>query len=435
MVTKSKHLLHIMSNQIKVCVIGAGAAGLSAARHLVHRPNGGKSIAATVYEQSNDVGGTWVYDSNVGDNIHSSMYESLKTNLPKEVMAFPDFPFPKTQHSFLHHTEVKDYLSNYAKHFDLQKYIRLRTAVASVKRKPDGAKWDVLVEDLDNGKQTWLEYDSVVVCAGHYAKPNYPEIPGIEQFLGKTMHSHSYRQPTIFQGKTVIVLGAAASGSDISLEIAKVAKTVYLSHNNPKNMSKLPQNLDQVSGVKSCIGSNSFKLMDDTEISDVDFVLFCTGYKFTFPFLDDSCETRVSTYFVEPLFKHMINVNHPTLCFIGIPTQICPFPQFHLQSALFAKFLAGEIELPDRREMQLSLEEDWAKHKRTGRPQRHFHKMGPLQWEYNRDLAAIAHEPEISVCVENLYNDVHLRRREFLNEYKNEAYYLHGDSYIRQTIQ
>jgi cation diffusion facilitator CzcD-associated flavoprotein CzcO len=42
--------------------------------------------------------------------VHSSMYQNLKTNLPKEVMAFPDFPFKSTDQSFLHHSEVRQYL-------------------------------------------------------------------------------------------------------------------------------------------------------------------------------------------------------------------------------------------------------------------------------------------------------------------------------------
>ena len=35
------------------------------------------------------------------------MYQNLSTNLPKEVMAFPDFPFASQEKSFLHHTEVQ----------------------------------------------------------------------------------------------------------------------------------------------------------------------------------------------------------------------------------------------------------------------------------------------------------------------------------------
>ena len=48
-------------------------------------------------------------DSN-GLPVHSSMYKSLKTNLPKEVMAFPDFQFQNNDKSFLHHSQVRAYL-------------------------------------------------------------------------------------------------------------------------------------------------------------------------------------------------------------------------------------------------------------------------------------------------------------------------------------
>ena len=81
--------------------------GLCAARHLANQ----KNLIPVVYEQSSDIGGTWVYNDKVGKDengmpIHSSMYKSLKTNLPKEVMAFPDFPFPSDEtESFLHHTQ------------------------------------------------------------------------------------------------------------------------------------------------------------------------------------------------------------------------------------------------------------------------------------------------------------------------------------------
>ena len=56
-----------------------------------------------------------VYTDSIGlDNhglpVHSSMYKNLKTNLPKEVMAFPDFPFKASDQSFLRHSEVRGYL-------------------------------------------------------------------------------------------------------------------------------------------------------------------------------------------------------------------------------------------------------------------------------------------------------------------------------------
>jgi cation diffusion facilitator CzcD-associated flavoprotein CzcO len=69
----------------KVCVIGAGAAGLCAARHLLSSTR----FTPVVFEQSAVVGGTWVYtdergrDSKNGLPIHSSMYKNLGRNSPR----------------------------------------------------------------------------------------------------------------------------------------------------------------------------------------------------------------------------------------------------------------------------------------------------------------------------------------------------------------
>ena len=57
----------------------------------------------TVFEQNAQVGGVWVLDDNVEDDplgmmegrraVHSSMYDALRVNLPRELMGFSDFPF------------------------------------------------------------------------------------------------------------------------------------------------------------------------------------------------------------------------------------------------------------------------------------------------------------------------------------------------------
>lgn len=67
------------TRKIKVCVVGAGAAGLCATRHLAPNSN----FEMKVYEQTNDIGGTWVYTERTGFDenglpIHSSMYSNLR---------------------------------------------------------------------------------------------------------------------------------------------------------------------------------------------------------------------------------------------------------------------------------------------------------------------------------------------------------------------
>lgn len=80
-------------------VIGAGAAGLVAARELQ-----AEGHTVRVLEQASGPGGVWVLDDAtetedpLGQNaarktVHGSMYDSLRTNLPRELMGFRDFPF------------------------------------------------------------------------------------------------------------------------------------------------------------------------------------------------------------------------------------------------------------------------------------------------------------------------------------------------------
>ena len=139
----------------RVCVIGGGAAGLCAARHLKATAD----FIPVVYEQSSEIGGTWVYDPKTGIDpltqlpIHSSMYQNMKTNLPKEVMAFPDFPFPDSSASFLKHQQVRTYLEDYSQHFKLDSFLNLNHCVTSVKP-VENHKWNVSVKNLIDSTQT-----------------------------------------------------------------------------------------------------------------------------------------------------------------------------------------------------------------------------------------------------------------------------------------
>ena len=58
-----------------------------------------------------------------GQTSLTCLHRDLHTNLPKELMAFPDFPFPESERSFVHHSEVRTYLEQYAAHFSLEKVL------------------------------------------------------------------------------------------------------------------------------------------------------------------------------------------------------------------------------------------------------------------------------------------------------------------------
>ena len=178
-----------MTSQIRICIIGAGAAGICAAKHLskltpalnaMENAPDLPNFSPVVFEKANNIGGTWVYydtkekvdklstqkgQENDLLEIHSSMYKNMYTNLPKEVMAYPDFPFPSnTSRSFLHHTEIQQYLEGYVKHFDLEQFIQFGTEVLSVKPfKSELGKmtWEVHTKNIETNAYETHEFDLI----------------------------------------------------------------------------------------------------------------------------------------------------------------------------------------------------------------------------------------------------------------------------------
>ncbi|XP_076165841.1 uncharacterized protein LOC143145905 [Ptiloglossa arizonensis] len=367
----------------RVCVIGAGAAGLCAARHLAENLN----FEVNLYEQTNDIGGIWLYKEGTGldENglpIHTSMYRNLRTNLPAKIMNFPDYPeMDVVEPCCVSHEEVRNYLENYAEHFDLRKHIQFNTRVKAVRLETSSEneeKWIVRIQNMKTKGEQELAYNALMVCNGHYFDPYLPTIAGIETYPGTIMHSRSYRKPEQFSGKTVFILGASSSGIDIGIDLADHVPRVYLSHNNERLGGILPRNVIQVMGVER-IDGNEILLKDRTSVT-ADAFIFCTGYRYSFPFLDENCGIHVDNNYVTPLYKHLINIDHPTMCIVGVPTIVLPFPMFDCQVRYFVALLEKRTTLPPRAVM---LEDSKLKTVKI----RHAHRLMDKQWEYNDSLA------------------------------------------------
>lgn len=199
---------------MRICVVGGGgAAGVCAIKYCLQ-----KNLDVIGFEQTSSIGGTWVYTDKIGFDehnlpIHSSMYRSLHTNLPKELMCFPDFPFPPHESSFLPASEVLTYLNSYADAHQVREKIKFNHHVVSVRPLPTNARsrgdlWEVLVRNLITKEYRTLQFDGVLVCNGHFSVPHIPsEFVGREVFKGRQMHSHEYRTPEIYTNECVLVIG------------------------------------------------------------------------------------------------------------------------------------------------------------------------------------------------------------------------------------
>ncbi|XP_046959453.1 senecionine N-oxygenase isoform X1 [Vanessa cardui] len=415
---------------MRVCVVGAGAAGLCAARHLLIEPC---VTEVDVLEQSSQLGGTWVYTENVGYDdfglpIHTSMYKSLRTNLPKEIMGFPDFPIPESERSYLPAKDMLAFLQLYAEKHGVTEHIKFKHHVQLIipKQGATAELWDVTYKDLITGVTTTKEYDYVFVCNGHYNTPFIPNIPGLKQFEGDVMHSHDYRVPDIFKGKQVLVVGAGPSGMDIALEITSMTEKVILSHHlKEQPRSVFPSNLTQKPDVEKLEGRTAY--FKDGSQEEIDVVFLCTGYLYNFPFLHETSNIVVEDNCVEPLYKHLVNIQHPTMCFIGVPYYVCAFSMFDLQVRYYVRSMNGTFKLPSREEMTRQWEEEKSERASRGYTRRQAHMMGPDQEKYYASLAKEAGTESIPSVITKIREESSLRFLHNLQNYRQDVYKIIDD--------
>ncbi|XP_039141295.1 flavin-containing monooxygenase FMO GS-OX5-like [Dioscorea cayenensis subsp. rotundata] len=170
-----------MARSVKTAVIGAGPGGLVAAREL--RREGHE---VTVFEKSTRVGGTWVYDPTTDSDrvaVHGSLYRWLHTNLPRQLMGFFDYPFPRPSESFVDpwafpaHEEVLAFLEGFARDFGVLEMVRFGAEVVRVWLEGDSGEWSVEWRNED-GSVAEERFEAVVVANGHFSVPRIPEIPG-----------------------------------------------------------------------------------------------------------------------------------------------------------------------------------------------------------------------------------------------------------------
>ena len=192
----------------------------------------------------------------------------------------------------------------------------------------------------------------------------------------------------------------------------------------------LPANVSQQVGIEQ-ITEDSVIFLNGEE-RKIDTLMLCTGYRYRFPFLSESCDIHIEDERVTPLYKHIIHTKFPMVSFIGICKTICPFPQFDQQVRFVLRSLDGSMVLPSQQEMDHEIQEDFEKRLREGLPRRHAHTMGTRQWEYNDSLAKQGKFEPIPRAVQTLYDEVHNMRVKNLPTYKKRLYELTGPDSFRE---
>lgn len=331
----------------------------------------------------------------------SPLYDRLETNIPKELMRFSDKSFPSEAQLFPKHGMVKQYLEEYAD--EVKPLIQFETQVVNVQMKnPQLSTWDLTTSNLHTGVETTRTYDAIVVASGHFTVPYLPNIDGItawdQAYPGIISHSKFYDTPEIFRGKKVVVVGNSASGLDIGAQINEVSKgsilvsqrsESYMAASAPGDKIICPEIVEFLS---SDTHNRAIRFADGRIEDEIDAVVFCTGYFYSYPFLS-SLNPPVVTHGWRTMnvYQQIFYIDHPTMVFPALCQRVIPFPIAENQAAVIARVWSARLQLPSKTDMHRS-EDSEVSTKGEGNA---FHIMPfPMDADYLNFLYNWANEAE-----------------------------------------
>ncbi|NLU83062.1 NAD(P)-binding domain-containing protein [Rhodococcus sp. HNM0569] len=376
----------------RYALIGAGPSGLAGARNLDRY-----GVPFDGFESHSDVGGLWDID-----NPRSTVYRSAHLISSKTTTQFTEFPMAESVPDYPGHAALADYFRAYADEFGLRERFRFGTDVVRAEPADDG--WVVTTRD-HAGTETTSLYAGVIAANGTLATPHVPDFAG--EFTGEFLHTARYKDPTLFAGKRVLVIGAGNSGCDIAVDAVHHAASVDLSvrrgyHFVPKYMfgrpadtltrgrplpPRIKQRVDalllaQFTGdptrfglpapdhrlyeshpvVNSLIlhhlGHGDVRVRADIErfegaevrfvdgaVAEYDIVVSATGYRLDYPFLDRAHLSWTGD--APPLFLNLASPRHRNLFVLGmVEASGLGWQGRFEQAELVAKVIAAQTRAP-----------------------------------------------------------------------------------------
>jgi dimethylaniline monooxygenase (N-oxide forming) len=396
----------------KVCIVGAGSSGITACQVL-----NGRGIAFDCFEKGSQVGGNWRFEN---DNGMSSAYRSLHINTSRKLMAYATHPMPEDYPDYPNHFQIAAYFDDYVDHFGLRERIRFRTEVVSVEpvdgewevtvEGSDGSREAnryraVLVANGHHWDPRWPEpsfpgseeFEGEQVHVHHYREPESlrgkrvlvlgignsatdiaVESSRIADATFLAMRRGAYVMPKYLNGKptdesaskllTVMPLPVQRFLIGRMLKLAVGEMTAYglpepdhkLLEAHPTVSAELLSRLGHGDiavkpNIERFAGGRTVRFLNGSE-EEIDLVVYCTGYKISFPFFDRSLLSADDNRL--PLYRRVVSVEHPGLFFIGLIQPLgAIMPLAESQAEWVADLLEGRGGLPSAEEMRAEIAE------------------------------------------------------------------------------
>ena len=391
-------------------MIGAGSSGIAACQVL-----NAAGVEFDCFEKGSEVGGNWRYEN---DNELSSAYRSLHINTSRGLMAYRTYPMPDDYPDYPNHFQIARYFDDYVDHFALREKIRFRAEVTSVEPVDgewdvtvgdrEGSREThryraVLVANGHHWDPRWPEpaypgserFGGEQIHVHHYREPEVlrgkrvlvlgignsatdiaVESSRIAEKTFLAMRRGAYVMPKYLNGKptdeaaskvlTMMPLAVQRFVLNRMLGLTAGEMTAYglpepdhkLLEAHPTVSAELLSRLghgdiEVKPNIERFAGGRTVRFADGSE-EEIDLVVYCTGYRITFPFFDPEFISAEDNRL--PLYRRVASVEHPGLYFIGLIQPLgAIMPLAEAQAEWVADLLSGRGTLPSPAEMRAEI--------------------------------------------------------------------------------
>jgi cation diffusion facilitator CzcD-associated flavoprotein CzcO len=184
----------------QVGIVGAGFSGIVAALRLQES----RRNSFVILEQAVAPGGTW----------RDNTYPGCACDVPSNLYSISTVPNPNWSQAYSSQSEILQYLKRVIVDHNLEQHIRYNSDVTQLEFLEREGIWRITDRA---GKVVTVR--SVILGMGPFSRPSWPEIPGLETFTGKRLHTARWDHSIDLSGKRVGIIGTGASAVQIVPEI------------------------------------------------------------------------------------------------------------------------------------------------------------------------------------------------------------------------
>ncbi|MCL2470189.1 MAG: NAD(P)/FAD-dependent oxidoreductase [Propionibacteriaceae bacterium] len=188
------------ASDFEVLVVGAGVGGIAAGYRLSQT-----GLPFTMIEATDGVGGTWLKNS----------YPGVRLDTPTFGYSYSFAQRSDWPHQFATGGEICDYLCQVADRAGLTQKIEFSTRLIKAVWDEQACVWRVTTRDA-SGAERERSFSAIISGLGQLDIANIPEIEGMADFKGETVHSAQWREGITWKGKKVAVIGTGASAYQIA---------------------------------------------------------------------------------------------------------------------------------------------------------------------------------------------------------------------------